>query len=218
MARPSNRISSPLLRRRNRILKRICDIVFGVLLALPGLPIALLIAIAIKIESTGPVFFVHERIGRGGRRFGLWKFRSMVTDADVKLDDYLNAHADLRTEWARTHKLKDDPRVTKVGRWLRRASLDELPQILSVLLGEMSMVGPRPIVAEEIEKYGDDFPLYLAVRPGLTGLWQVSGRTDTSYRQRISLDVAYIREWRLATDLKILLRTVRVVIFGHGAY
>ena len=133
-------------------------------------------------------------------------------------DTVYSSHPELQQEWQRTHKLKNDPRVTKVGRMLRRSSLDELPQLLSVVRGDMSMIGPRPIVEEEVEKYGSAFSLYTQVLPGLTGLWQVSGRTDTSYRQRIALDTEYILNWSLWTDFKILLQTVRVVLFGHGAY
>ncbi len=218
MFRHSDLSRSPLFRKRNRAIKRTFDILLAALLLIPAIPVALMVAIAIKIESRGPVFFVHDRIGRNGRRFRLWKFRSMVTDAGRALSEYLDSHPPARLEWERAHKLKDDPRVTRVGRLLRRSSLDELPQIVSVLLGQMSLVGPRPIVESEIGKYGDEFSLYTAVRPGLTGLWQVSGRTDTSYRQRVALDSAYITNWHFSGDLKILLRTIHVVIFGHGAY
>jgi lipopolysaccharide/colanic/teichoic acid biosynthesis glycosyltransferase len=187
------------------------------LLAL-SFPFALAIALAILLETRGPVFFAHERIGKGNRRFRLWKFRSMIADADAALEHYLREHPDLRAEWEVTHKLKDDPRVTRIGRLLRRSSLDELPQLLNVLRGEMSMVGPRPIVAAEVAKYGPAFELYTQVRPGLTGLWQVSGRNDTSYRRRTELDSDYILHWTIGTDLLVLLKTVRVVLFGHGAY
>ena len=142
----------------------------------------------------------------------------MVSDADTVLEQYLSAHPDMRAEWMETHKLKNDPRVTRVGRLLRRSSLDELPQLISVLRGEMSMVGPRPIVADEVPKYGAMFDLYLQVRPGLTGLWQSSGRTDTSYRTRIALDLRYLQERTLWLDLWVLLKTVKVVLLGHGAY
>lgn len=218
MSRNSDLSGSPLRRKRNRAIKRIFDIAAAVLLMIPAIPVALIVAVAIEIESPGQVFFVHDRIGRHGRRFRLWKFRSMTPNADQTLAQYLASHPDLRREWEHTHKLKDDPRVTRVGRLLRRSSLDELPQIVSVLCGQMSLVGPRPIVEGEIGKYGDGFSLYTAVRPGLTGLWQVSGRTDTSYRQRVLLDTTYIRNWTFWADVKILLRTVRVVLFGHGAY
>lgn len=199
-------------------IKRILDITVAVLLLILAFPFAALISLAIVLDSRGPVFFGHTRIGKGNRRFRLWKFRTMVSDADAVLEQYLGAHPDLRAEWLDTHKLKNDPRVTRVGRLLRRSSLDELPQLISVLRGEMSMVGPRPIVAEEAPKYGRLFDLYLQVRPGLTGLWQSSGRTDTSYRSRIALDLHYLQERTLWLDLWVLLKTVRVVLLGHGAY
>lgn len=199
-------------------IKRILDISVALLLLLPAIPFAAVIALLIVLDSRGPVLFAHPRIGQGNRRFRLWKFRTMVKDADAVLEQYLQAHPDLQAEWLETHKLKNDPRVTRVGRLLRRSSLDELPQLLSVLQGEMSMVGPRPIVEDEIVKYGPAFDLYLQVRPGLTGLWQASGRTDTSYRKRVLLDLKYLQERTLLMDLRILLKTVRVVLLGHGAY
>jgi lipopolysaccharide/colanic/teichoic acid biosynthesis glycosyltransferase len=199
-------------------VKRVLDIAVAVLLLGPAIVFAAAIAVAIVVESRGPVLFAHIRIGRSNRRLRLWKFRTMVQDADAVLDEYLKAHPDLLAEWRETHKLKNDPRVTRVGRWLRRSSLDELPQLINVLRGEMSMVGPRPIVAEEVAKYGPVFALYSRVRPGLTGLWQVSGRTDTSYRARTALDLEYLRERTLGLDLLVLLKTIRVVLLGHGAY
>ena len=200
-----------------RLLKRILDVILAALLLILSLPLAGAIALAIVLEKRGPVFFAHTRIGKGKRRFRLWKFRSMVVDADGMLARYLEAHPDRLAEWSETHKLKDDPRVTRVGRLLRRCRLDELPQLISVLRGEMSMVGPRPIVEEEIPKYGPAFSLYVQVLPGLTGLWQVSPHTHTSYRERTELDMQYMRNRTLWMDLLILLKTVRVVIFGSGA-
>ncbi len=194
------------------------DIVTALVLLVLAIPIAVATAVAIRVETRGPVLFVHTRIGRHGRRFRLWKFRSMVVDADWTLTHYLAQHPERRAEWAATHKLKDDPRVTRVGRVLRRSSLDELPQLWNVLRGDMSMIGPRPIVEAETAKYGEALALYLEVLPGLTGLWQVSGRTDTSYQHRIQLDTEYIRNWSLGMDLMVLLQTVRVVLLGHGAY
>jgi lipopolysaccharide/colanic/teichoic acid biosynthesis glycosyltransferase len=200
------------------LVKRLLDVAVALVLLIPALPFAALISLAIRLESRGPVFFAHTRIGRGNRPLRLWKFRTMVEDADAVLEEYLKAHPDLLSEWLETHKLKNDPRVTRVGRLLRRSSLDELPQLVNVLRGEMSMVGPRPIVAEEAARYGPVFPLYLQVKPGLTGLWQVSGRTDTSYRARTALDLRYLCERTLGLDLLVLLKTVRVVLLGHGAY
>jgi Undecaprenyl-phosphate galactose phosphotransferase WbaP len=207
-----------LLDPRAQRIKRILDVLSAAALLVLALPFALAIAIAIPLETRGPVFFVHTRVGKGNRRFKLWKFRSMVVDADAVLEHYLEQHPDLRSEWSTTHKLKDDPRVTRVGRLLRRSSLDELPQLWNVLRGDMSMVGPRPIVEEEIPKYGPVFSLYSQVPPGLTGLWQVSGRNDMSYRRRTEMDSQYVENWSLRTDLVVLVKTVRVVLFGHGAY
>lgn len=201
-----------------RALKRILDVIVAALLLVLALPLAAAIALAIVLEKRGPVFFAHTRIGKGKRRFRLWKFRSMVVDADWLLARHLEAHPDNLAEWREMHKLKDDPRVTRVGRLLRRCRLDELPQLVNVLRGEMSMVGPRPIVEEEIPKYGPVFPLYVQVLPGLTGLWQVSGRTHGNYRDRTELDMQYMRNRTIGMDLLILLKTVRVVIFGRGAY
>jgi len=181
-------------------------------------PLLAAIAILIKMNSPGPVFFGQQRIGQGGRRFIAWKFRSMVVDADRVLKEYLAKRPDLREEWERDQKLKNDPRVTRVGRILRKLSLDELPQLWNVIKGEMSLVGPRPIVQDELAKYGDKGTFYLKVKPGMTGLWQVSGRNDISYKERVELDVYYVRNWSVWLDLYILARTVWVVLFGKGAY
>jgi lipopolysaccharide/colanic/teichoic acid biosynthesis glycosyltransferase len=147
-----------------------------------------------------------------------WKFRTMVDNADRLLGEHLEKNPQLREEWANTHKLKQDPRVTKIGRILRRTSLDELPQIWNVLTGEMSLVGPRPVVSAEVEKYGESFEFYRAVRPGITGLWQVSGRSDTTYGERVTLDVRYVRHWSVWLDIYLLVRTFSVVLRGSGAY
>jgi Undecaprenyl-phosphate galactose phosphotransferase WbaP len=207
-----------LLAPRNQAIKRVFEVAIAALLLILALPAACVIAVAIILETRGPVFFGHTRIGKDERRFRVWKFRSMVAEADVALRRYLKDHPERRAEWRRSHKLKQDPRVTRVGRLLRRSSLDELPQLWNVLRGDMSLIGPRPIVEEEISKYGPSLSLYLQVQPGLTGLWQVSGRADTGYRRRVDLDCQYIRNWSLLVDLKILLKTVRVVLCGHGAY
>ncbi len=198
--------------------KRVLDVLSALGLALIALPVGVLIAAAIAIDSRGPIFFAHLRVGRDRRPFRLWKFRSMVVDADATLKEYLRRNPALAEEWALTHKLRRDPRITRVGRFLRKTSLDELPQLWNVLCGDMSMIGPRPIVYDEIPKYGTAFFLYAAVPPGLTGLWQVSGRNDTHYTRRVELDCEYIRKWNLWLDLRVLLRTVRVIVKGHGAY
>ena len=207
-----------LLRPDMPLLKRAADLLLASILLLVALPLGALIALLIYLESGRPVFFGHTRIGRGGRKFRLWKFRSMKPDGDEVLREHLERRPDLAVEWLHFHKLKDDPRVTRVGRFLRKRSLDELPQLWNVLRGDMSMIGPRPIVDEEVHKYARGFPLYVRVLPGLTGLWQVSGRTETSYRRRVELDSAYIRHWTPRLDFEILARTVRVVLTGHGAY
>lgn len=207
-----------LLELRSQRIKRILDVCLASLLFVVALPFALVISLAIVLETRGPLFFGHTRIGKGGRRFRLWKFRSMVVNADAVLEKHLAENPGDVREWRHTRKLKKDPRVTRVGRLLRRSSLDELPQLWNVLRGDMSMAGPRPIVEEEAPKYGSVFPLYLQVLPGLTGLWQVSGRSDTSYRRRTELDSWYIHHWTVWMDVTILLKTVRAVIFGTGAY
>jgi Undecaprenyl-phosphate galactose phosphotransferase WbaP len=207
-----------LLGSRARLFKRVFDLMVVALLGLLALVPGVLIALAIAIDSRGPVFFAHRRVGKARRSFRLWKFRSMVGDADALLERYLRQHPERASEWDRTHKLKDDPRVTRVGRFLRKTSLDELPQLWNVLRGDMSMVGPRPIVAAEAAKYGPAFGLYTQVLPGLTGLWQVSGRNDTQYSRRVELDCHYIRNWSAARDLAILFRTAGVIVRGRGAY
>jgi Undecaprenyl-phosphate galactose phosphotransferase WbaP len=210
--------ASALLSRRNQLVKRALEVAIAAMLLVLALPIAAVIAVAIVLETPGPVFFGHTRIGKSQRRFRVWKFRSMVANADVALQTYLAKHPERRAEWRYSHKLKQDPRVTRVGRLLRRSSLDELPQLWNVLRGDMSLIGPRPIVEEEMAKYGPAISLYQQVLPGLTGLWQVSGRADTSYLRRVDLDCEYIRRWSFRMDLKILWKTVRVVLYGHGAY
>jgi Undecaprenyl-phosphate galactose phosphotransferase WbaP len=199
-------------------IKRVFDVAVALFLIILAFPFALAIALAIVLETPGPVFFAHMRVGKNHRRFRLWKLRSMVVDADAALERHLERHPEHFSEWRNTHKLKDDPRVTQVGRLLRRSSLDELPQLWNVLRGDMSMAGPRPIVEEEMEKYGPALSLYSQVLPGLTGLWQVSGRNDTSYRARVDLNTRYILNWTIWMDVVVLLKTVRVVLLGHGAY
>lgn len=199
-------------------LKRIMDVGL-VLLAFPLVfPLFVLIAFLIKLDSPGPILFKHFRIGKEGKPFQAWKFRSMVMDADRLLEKYLEENPEYRKEWEETQKLKEDPRITRVGKWLRRTSLDELPQIWNVLRGEMSLVGPRPIVEDEIRRYGDLYDLYCQVRPGISGLWQISGRNETTYQERVALDAYYVRNWSPWLDLVILAKTVLVVLSGKGAY
>lgn len=203
----------------NAFAKRSVDIVgslIGLFLALPLFAVAMTWT---KVKSPGPCFFGHSRIGKDGRPFKAWKFRTMVTDADEVLEIHLEADLEMRTQWIETQKLKDDPRIIPgVGRLLRKTSLDEIPQLWNVLKGDMSLVGPRPIVKGEIERYRDMFPLYLRVRPGLTGLWQVSGRNDTSYDERVQIDSYYVRNWSIWLDAYIVMRTVRTILLAEGAY
>ncbi|MCB4824084.1 sugar transferase [Roseicella aerolata] len=199
-------------------LKRAMDILAAGSLLLLCAPVFALLALLIRADG-GPVLYAHERVGRGGRRFGCLKFRSMVTDSQVRLAALLAADPAARAEWEATRKLKDDPRVTRIGRLLRATSLDELPQLINVLRGEMSLVGPRPVVAAELaEHYGAAAEHYLSVRPGITGLWQISGRSDTSYAQRVALDTQYAANPSIRADLSILLRTPLVVLLRRGAY
>jgi Undecaprenyl-phosphate galactose phosphotransferase WbaP len=198
-------------------IKRASDIVGAILLGIVFTPLIVVIALLLRREG-GPVIYRHRRVGRDGRMFECLKFRSMVPDADRVLRDLLDQHPELRAEWLRDHKLRSDPRITALGRFLRRTSLDELPQIWNVLGGEMSLVGPRPVVREELMRYGRFLPVYLAAKPGITGLWQVTGRNDTDYRRRVALDVYYVRKQNLLFDLYILLKTTRVVLGGGGAY
>lgn len=207
-----------LLRTEARMLKRCLDLATAALAFLLFWWIFVVLALGVKVSSRGPAFYGQKRIGRNGSSFTAWKFRSMVKDAENLLQDYLAAHPELHAEWERDHKLKNDPRVTWIGRLLRRTSFDELPQLWNVLRGDMSLVGPRPIVQAETIKYGDKFSLYQKVRPGLSGLWQVSGRNDTHYAERVALDCYYVRNWSVWLDLVILVRTIRVVLLGKGAY
>jgi lipopolysaccharide/colanic/teichoic acid biosynthesis glycosyltransferase len=181
-------------------------------------PVMIAVAMSVFAQDGGPILFAHRRIGRGGRHFLCLKFRTMAVDAERRLADLLAADPDARAEWERDHKLRDDPRVTGLGAFLRRSSLDELPQLFNVLRGEMSLVGPRPIVDAEVAKYGHRFGHYCAVKPGITGLWQVSGRNDTSYRTRIALDCVYARERSLLLDSYIILSTVPAVLSRRGSY
>lgn len=201
-----------------RLTKMILDCALTLLLGLLALPVFIIIMVAVKLDSPGPIFYGHYRLGRRGRPFTAWKFRSMVTNADAVLQQHLVANHLMREEWERERKLKSDPRITRVGRFLRRTSLDELPQLWNVLRGEMSLVGPRPIVDEEIAHYAEKYELYKRVHPGITGLWQVSGRNDVTYAERVNLDAYYVRNWSVWLDIYILLRTIWVVMIGDGAY
>lgn len=206
--------------RRGRTIKRAADIVFSLVVLVLASPLYLALALLVKLTSPGPVFYVQRRIGRGYRSFGCIKFRTMRVDADRTLHAMLARSPELRQEFERDFKLKRDPRITPIGSFLRRSSLDELPQFINVLLGHMSVVGPRPIVKAEMQRYGSCRDEVLSLRPGLTGLWQVSGRNNLSYRRRVRLDLAYSRDRTFTLDLAIILRTVGVILFpmDRGAY
>ena len=207
------------LRDRRRLrFKRILDTALTVCGILLLAPTAVLLALCIKLDSHGPCLYRQERIGRGGRRFQALKFRTMVVDAEDRLAACLARDESLRREWEQNHKIKDDPRLTRIGALLRKSSMDELPQLWNVLAGEMSLVGPRPIIEAEREKYGRVFEEYVRVRPGLTGLWQISGRNDTGYERRVRLDQYYVRNWSVWFDIWILAKTVPAVLRGRGAY
>ncbi len=201
-----------------RLLKALLDKALVLFVGLACLPLIVLISLLVVVDSSGPIFYRQTRIGRRGKRFKVWKFRSMVVDADRVLEQYFERYPQLRKDWEKDQKLKDDPRITRVGKFLRQTSLDEMPQLWNVLRGEMSMVGPRPIVQEEVRRYGDKFKLYLQVLPGITGLWQVSGRNNITYDERVNFDTYYVRNWSVWLDIYILIRTVKVVLAGDGAY
>jgi Undecaprenyl-phosphate galactose phosphotransferase WbaP len=201
-----------------RLSKRALDLLIGVLAALALAPALVAIAIAIRLDSRGPVLFGHARIGQKGRTFRAWKFRTMMLNGSEVLEKYLAENPEAREEWDRDQKLKNDPRITRVGKILRQMSLDELPQLWNVITNEMSLVGPRPIVEAEIPKYGSSYGLYRRVKGGVTGLWQVSGRNDLAYEERVKLDSFYVRNWSVWLDLCILYRTIGTVLFRSGAY
>ena len=222
-APPSSLSSLTLVRAQSRLgrsLKRSGDVVFSAAVLGLGSPLFLFLAVLVKLSSPGPVFYVQKRVGRGYRNFGCIKFRTMRPDAAAVLAHVLERSPEMRAEFDRDFKLRNDPRITPIGRFLRRSSLDELPQFLNVLRGEMSVVGPRPIVNKEIGRYGDYMDEVLAVRPGLTGLWQVSGRNNLSYPKRVRLDLAYARGRSFLIDLAIILRTFGVLLLpmDRGAY
>jgi lipopolysaccharide/colanic/teichoic acid biosynthesis glycosyltransferase len=201
-----------------RICKRLLDLVLSIAL-LPFVLVAVaIVAISVKLSSPGPIFYRHTRIGLRKKPFNLWKFRTMFHESDRIFWNHLAQNPEARREWLCYRKLKRDPRVTRVGALLRRLNLDELPQLLNVLRGDMSLVGPRPIVEEELRRYGAGSSLYTAVLPGMTGLWQVSGRGCLPYEQRVALDVEYVSTWSLATDFVVLTKTLNAVWSCRGAF
>lgn len=215
---PGLEIRQKLLVPRARLLKRILDWVLVVIVAIPSLLLTAVIALLIKLDSPGPVFYRQERLGLDQKRFKVVKFRTMYGDGEARLLEMLETNLELREEYERFHKLRDDPRVTRFGKWLRKLSLDELPQVWNVIQGEMSMIGPRAYLPREEHIMGEYTPTILRVLPGITGLWQVSGRNELSFAERVDLDVYYVRNWSVWLDLYIFARTAWVVLMGKGAY
>lgn len=211
-------VKNNLLSVVDQFLKSIFDYLMAVILIILFSPILMILYALVSISTKGHPLFAHERIGLGGRKFRVWKFRTMYLDAQERLNLLLENCEESRQEWNNDFKLKNDPRVTKIGSFLRKTSLDELPQLINVLRGEMSLVGPRPIVEAEIEKYGEFYHYFTAVKPGISGLWQVSGRNDIDYDERVQLDVWYVRNWSIELDLEILIKTAIVVLGRKGSY
>lgn len=199
-------------------LKRGFDIAAAATILIVFAPLIVFTMIAVRLSMGGPVLFGHERIGLAGQRFTCWKFRTMRLDAAAVLERYLAANPAARAEWQGTRKLRHDPRITPLGRVLRKYSVDELPQLFNVLKGDMSLVGPRPVIEDELVRYGPEAVRYCATRPGITGLWQVSGRSDTSFPHRVALDARYVAGWSFGRDIGILVRTIPVVLGARGSY
>lgn len=212
------RSKNNMARWYNRLYKRMFDILLSLLGMVVFIPLGIIIVLGIYIDSPGPVVFAHKRVGQHGNKFPCYKFRTMVPNAERVLQEYLAKNPSAKEEWDSSFKLKDDPRVTRVGKFLRKTSLDELPQIWNVLIGQMSLVGPRPIVEAEIEKYGEFIRDYYLVPPGITGMWQVNGRSDTTYPERVAMDTWYVRNWSVWIDLVYLFKTVKIVLERKGAY
>ena len=211
------RVHQNLAKISSRIIKRAFDIAGSLAIIILSSPLLIYIALKVK-KDNGPVIYGHERIGKGGRSFKCLKFRSMVTNSKEVLEELLSSNPEAKKEWNETFKLKDDPRITNIGKFLRKTSLDELPQLFNVLKGEMSLVGPRPIITAELERYSDEVDYYLLSKPGMTGLWQVSGRSDVDYETRVYLDAWYVKNWSMWNDIAILFKTVTVVLKKDGAY
>lgn len=215
---PSLAVRNHLLLPATRLWKRRLDLCLAILIGIALTPVYGILTLLVWLSSPGPIFYSQPRVGRNGQRFHIWKFRSMFPNADQVLREHLERDPELKKEWEANCKLKNDPRVTWIGKILRKTSLDELPQLWNVLRGEMSLVGPRPLPVNDTHKHGDDFELYQKVSPGITGLWQISGRNDTTYEERVAYDAFYVRNWSLWFDLYILACTAKVVLRGEGAY
>ncbi|EQB4553306.1 exopolysaccharide biosynthesis polyprenyl glycosylphosphotransferase, partial [Klebsiella pneumoniae] len=211
------RVQQNLAKWSSRFLKRVFDIIGSLCIILILSPLLLYITRKVKVDG-GPAIYGHERIGKDGKAFKCLKFRSMVINSKEVLDELLKNDPIARKEWEETFKLKNDPRITKIGQVLRRTSLDELPQLFNVLKGEMSLVGPRPIITDELQRYNEEVEYYLLSKPGMTGLWQVSGRSDVDYETRVYLDAWYVKNWSMWNDIAILFKTFGVVLKKDGAY
>ena len=203
-----------------KIIKKLSDLIFSSLILIICIPLFFIIAILIKLSSRGPIFFLQERIGKNNVQFKCIKFRTMYPEAKDILENLLIKDKKLKLEFEENHKLKNDPRITTIGKFLRKTSLDELPQFINVLKDEMSIVGPRPIVKEEKKRYGKNLKKFLSIKPGITGLWQVSGRNNLSYKRRVQLDLNYIKNFNFLMDIRIIIRTFGVILFplDRGAY
>jgi len=207
-----------LTKIQSHVAKRAFDIAL-ILCSLPlTLPVCLLTALFVKLTSPGPVLYGHKRVGLNGKEFKCWKFRSMYIDADKQLKQILKENPEMKKQWDRDRKLENDPRVTPFGKFIRKTSLDELPQLINIFVGQMSFIGPRPVMQDELERYGKKADYILSVLPGLSGMWQTSGRSDTAYEDRVTLDAYYIQNWSIWLDIWILIKTVWVVLCGKGAY
>jgi exopolysaccharide production protein ExoY len=208
----------PFVRSVDNNLSRVLDVSLAVLVLLTVLPVLALLCLAISLQDRGLPIFVHYRVGRGGQLFPCLKLRTMVRDADVRLRRLLETDSVACAEWELDQKLRNDPRITPLGQFLRKSSLDELPQLFNVIWGHMSLVGPRPIVPDEAARYGRYMQFYCAVRPGITGLWQVSGRNDTGYRRRVAMDTLYSRTRWVGGDISIMVRTIPAVLASRGSF
>ncbi len=199
-------------------LKRVFDFVVALMAIIILSPLLICVALAVRLSDGGPALFGHKRVGFSGKTFKCWKFRSMVPDSEVIFQNYLSENPHAALEWKQNQKIKNDPRITPLGHVLRKYSIDELPQLFNILMGDMSFVGPRPIQKVEYEKYGYSLRHYLSTRPGLTGLWQVSGRSDSTYQKRVAFDRYYVTHWGMLTDIALIIKTVPVAVSGSGSY
>ena len=217
MLKNSNRNRSKIF---YKLFKKLLDFLFSMFFLIVCIPFFILISLLIKLSSRGPIFFLQERIGRNNISFKCIKFRTMHPEAKDILENLLMKDNKLRMEFEKTHKIKNDPRITTIGKLLRKTSLDELPQFINVLKGEMSIIGPRPIVNKEKKKYGKNLKRVLSIKPGITGLWQVSGRNNLTYKTRVKLDLNYTENYNFLMDVRILIRTIGVILFplDRGAY